>query len=178
MGIRDIQSTMRALGDTDIAAHSARFFKTGKGEYGEGDQFLGIRVPIVRRQARRFRDTPLATTLKLLQSRYHEERLLALLLMVQRFERGDDAERKAIYQAYLANTRYINGWDLVDGSAHQIVGGYLKNRSHRPLDRLARSKLLWERRIAMMATFLCSGPIFDLCHFKPSCFWIDHCDRP
>ena len=96
VGIREIQKTLRALGNPEIAAHSQRFFKTGKGEYGEGDQFLGIRVPVVRRQVRQFQDTPLATILKLLQSRYHEERLLALLLMVRRFERSDDSGRKAI----------------------------------------------------------------------------------
>ena len=150
--LRDIQSTLRQLGDPNIAEHSQRYFKTGPGEYGAGDQFLGIRVPVLRRHVRQFKDTPLPRILKLLHSRFHEERLFALLLLVRRFQRGDATERKAIYQAYLANTRYINNWDLVDSSAHHIVGGYLQQRSTKPLDRLARSKSLWERRIAIMAT--------------------------
>ena len=153
MTTREVQRALRALSDQDIAEHSQRFFKTGKGEYGEGDKFLGIRVPVLRKQVRQFQDLSLAQTLKLLKSPYHEERLFALLLLVHQFQRGDSDERKAIYHVYLTNTRFINNWDLVDASAHHIVGAYLSTRSRRPLKRLAKSKELWERRIAIMATY-------------------------
>jgi 3-methyladenine DNA glycosylase AlkD len=149
----EIQKTLRALGDADYAAHSQRFFKTGKGEYGEGDRFLGIRVPAIRQQVRIFRGLSLAQTLKLLQSRWHEERLFALLMLVDSFKRGDKDDRREIYRRYLDNTQYINNWDLVDLSAHHIVGGWLAERSRKPLYSLAASKLLWERRIAIIATF-------------------------
>ncbi len=147
-----IKRTLKALADPDIAAHSQRFFKTGTGQYGAGDKFLGIRVPVLRRHVREFQNTPLPQVLRLLRSPFHEERLFALLLMVRQFARGDAASQHAIYTAYLDNTAYINNWDLVDSSAHQIVGAYLAKRSRKPLDRLARSTLIWERRIAIMAT--------------------------
>lgn len=153
-----MQKAFRALGDSQIAAHSARFFKTGPGEYAEGDQFLGIRVPVTRAFARQHRDTAIESLFSLLKSKYHEERLLALILLVYRFERGDAADRSSIYASYLDNTAYVNNWDLVDSSAHQIVGAYLaqaKPASHRKdvLNKLAGSQNLWERRIAMIATY-------------------------
>ena len=151
MRANDITAVLRDLGDPAIAAHSQRFFKTGKGEYGEGDRFLGIRVPVIRKQAKQFKALPLGETRRLLRSPYHEARLCALFILVQRFARDADS-RRAIYEMYLGNTAYINGWDLVDGSAPQIVGGYLADRSRRPLYRLVRSNSLWERRIAIMAT--------------------------
>jgi 3-methyladenine DNA glycosylase AlkD len=144
--------TLRALGDPAIARHSQRFFKTGKGQYGAGDQFLGIRVPDLRRQARALETLPLGEVSKLLGSPFHEERLCALLILVRQFERGTDGDRAKIYARYLAQTPHVNNWDLVDSSAPQIVGGYLERRSRRPLYRLVRSKSLWERRIAIMAT--------------------------
>jgi 3-methyladenine DNA glycosylase AlkD len=148
-----ILERLQALGDGDIAAHSRKFFKTGKGEYGEGDLFLGIRVPKVRKCVREFRNTSLENTLHLLRSPYHEARLLALLLLVERYGRAPSAsEQRAIYLAYLKNTPFINNWDLVDSSAPQIVGAYLFTRNRSPLYKLARSKSLWERRIAMLAT--------------------------
>lgn len=130
-----------------------RFFKTGPGQYGEGDVFRGIRVPVLRQLVSRFSDVTLATVSALLKSKYHEDRLLALLMLVRMFQRGDDATQKQIYDLYLVNTRYINNWDHVDASAEHIVGGYLFTRSRVPLTKLARSKLLWERRIAILATF-------------------------
>jgi 3-methyladenine DNA glycosylase AlkD len=153
MDARTISRELHTLGDAAIAQHSQRFFKTGKGEYGEGDRFLGIRVPALRQRVRQLRDTPGAEIIKLLASRYHEERLFALLLMVDRFQRGDAGERQWIYRQYLAHTRYINNWDLVDSSAGKIVGAHLELRSRKPLYKLARSTSLWERRIAIMATF-------------------------
>ena len=152
MNARAISRVLRGLGDTDIAQHSQRFFKTGKGEYGEGDRFLGIRVPVLRQQIKHFREVALDEVLKLLTSKYHEERLFALLLLVDRFKRGNGEARSLIYRQYLNHTRYINNWDLVDSSADKIVGAYLEQRSRRPLYRLAKSTSLWERRIAIMAT--------------------------
>ena len=148
-----IQLELRKFSDPAIAEHSQRFFKTGKGEYGEGDRFLGVRVPVIRKLARKHRDLPVSVILRVLTSPYHEERLLALLMLVDRFERGDDKVKKNIYTAYLDNTRYINGWDLVDSSAHQVVGAYLLNRDRRKLNTLSRSKSLWERRISIIATY-------------------------
>ena len=153
MSARSISRVLRALGDADIAQHSQRFFKTGKGEYGEGDCFLGIRVPVLRQHVRQYRDVESEEALKLLSSRYHEERLFALLLLVDKFKRATAEEQTWIYKQYLANTQYINNWDLVDSSADKIVGAYLEQRSRKPLYKLAKSKSLWERRIAIMATF-------------------------
>jgi 3-methyladenine DNA glycosylase AlkD len=146
-------SRLRQLGDAEIAAHSQRFFKTGPGEYGEGDRFLGIRVPVLRRQAKSQRDTPLEESLKLLRSPFHEVRLFALLLWVDQFADGDEPTRETIYHHYLAHTCYINNWDLVDSSAAQIVGAYLHSRERSVLYRLAASDSLWERRISIMACF-------------------------
>jgi hypothetical protein len=112
---------LKGLGDGAIAAHSQRFFKTGKGEYGEGDRFLGIRVPVLRQQARRHKALPLTEVERLLTSAFHEARLLALLMLVEKYARGDAARRIHIYDHYLAHTRYSNNWDLVDTSAPSIV---------------------------------------------------------
>ena len=130
-----------------------RFFKTGPGQYGEGDRFIGVKVPEVRVVCRECRGAPLDVIQTLLRSKIHEERALALLMLVDAFAIGDDAQKRRIYELYLANTAFINNWDLVDCSAGQIVGGWLRGRSTAPLTRLARSKSLWERRIAMIATF-------------------------
>lgn len=144
----------QTLGDRDIAAHSQRFFKTGPGEYGQGDKFLGIRVPAIRKCVKEYRAISLPDTVELLKSPYHEARLLGLLILVAKYSRTrEDAEREAIYRSYLKHTEFINNWDLVDSSAEHIVGAYLFSRDRRPLYRLARSKSLWERRIAIMSTF-------------------------
>lgn len=153
MNARSISRVLRELGDADVAQHSQRFFKTGKGEYGEGDRFLGIRVPVLRQRVRQYRDVEPAEVLKLLASEFHEQRLFALLLLVDKFQRGTDSERGWIYKQYLANAQYINNWDLVDSSADKVVGAYLQQRSRKPLYKLAKSRSLWERRIAIIATF-------------------------
>ena len=153
MALLKAQKLLRELADPGIAQHSQRFFKTAKGQYGEGDLFLGIRVPVLRKQVAKFRAMSLDECLSILKSKYHEERLFALFLLVDRFKRGTDSEQKQIYDAYLAHTDFINNWDLVDSSAHLIVGEYLIARDKRPLHRLARSESLWERRIAMISTF-------------------------
>ena len=121
-----MRARLREQANPNIAAHSTRFFKTGRAGYAADDRFLGVRVPVVRNIAREFRGAPLAAALTLLRSRLHEERLLALVLMVDLFERGDDEARAAIYAQYLKHTpRYVNNWDLVDSSAYQIVGTFL-----------------------------------------------------
>jgi len=153
VSLKDVKAHMQELSNPKIAEHSLRFFKTGPGEYGEGDLFLGIRVPVTKKVARKFKELPVDEVLKLLKSKYHEERLLALIMLVNRFKKETDKEQKKIYEAYLSHTKYINNWDLVDGSAHQIVGGYLFERDRKPLYQLAKSKSLWERRISMIATY-------------------------
>jgi 3-methyladenine DNA glycosylase AlkD len=147
-----LKRALRSLGDAETARHAQRFFKTGPGEYGAGDKFLGVRVPELRKLAKSYDALALDDIAALLRSRYHEERLCALLMLVRRFERGTPSGQAEIYRRYLANTRYVDNWDLVDTSAPRIVGGYLEPRSRRPLYKLVRSKSLWERRIAIMAT--------------------------
>ena len=147
------RTALRECSDKSHARNLQRFFKTGPGEYGEGDQFLGVRVPAIRRVAGRYRDLPVTETLTLLQSAIHEERFLALVILTHKFRKGTSEEQSEIYREYLNNTQYVNNWDLVDTSAEHIVGAYLINRSRRPLYDLTRSDCLWERRIAIMATF-------------------------
>ena len=130
-----------------------RFFKTGPGEYGEGDTFIGVKVPNIRSVCGECRGISFDVVLDLLHSKIHEERLLALLMLVDAFQRGDEATRRRVYDIYLANTAFINNWDLVDASAGQIVGEWLHSRSRAPLLRLAKSRSLWERRIAVVATY-------------------------
>jgi 3-methyladenine DNA glycosylase AlkD len=151
--VREIQAELDELANAEIAAHSQRFFRTGSGEYGEGDRFLGIRVPVLRKAAKRHREVSLSDVVTLLKSAWHEQRLLALLLLVLKFERGAGDQQKEIFQLYSDHLQYVNNWDLVDSSAHQIIGGYLHGRSQRLLDRLAKSKVLWERRVAIIATY-------------------------
>lgn len=154
MTAKDISKALRALGNRQIADHSQRFFKTGPGQYGEGDRFLGIRVPDIRLRAKAFDPfVSLSETLRLLHSPFHEERLCALLMMVRKFEKGQPAEKQIIFKAYLENTSAVNNWDLVDLSAHHIVGTHLLDRSANRLCRLAQSDNLWERRIAVVATY-------------------------
>ena len=153
MTSKQIHFALARLGDPDIAAHSRRFFKTGKGEYGEGDKFLGIRVPVLRRKAKEFKYAPLLEILRVLTSTFHEERLLALFILVNKFSKGQPQERREIYELYLKNTKYINNWDLVDSSAGYIVGAYLADKDKKPIYRMAKSINLWERRIAIMSTF-------------------------
>ncbi len=148
-----LRAALRAAADPVRAAASARFFKTGKGEYAEGDVFLGVTVPEQRRLVRAAGAVSLAESLLLLASGAHEERLVALLTMVRAFERGDAAARTAIAKAYLAHLRWVDNWDLVDSSSPQILGTWLLPRDRKVLRRLSCSKVLWERRVAIVATF-------------------------
>ncbi len=148
-----IRKALAPLANAGQAQHAQRFFKTGRGEYAEGDRFLGIRVPVLRRLVGGLRGVALSQILPLLKSVWHEERLLALLMLVDRYRRGDARERARIYALYLRHTKYINNWDLVDSSASYILGAHLALRDKQPLYRMARSKNLWQRRIAIMSTF-------------------------
>jgi 3-methyladenine DNA glycosylase AlkD len=150
---QEISSLLRTLADPERAAHSARYFKTGPGEYGEGDRFLGIRVPEIRAQVKKCEAVTLKDIQTLLKSALHEERLFALLLLVRKFAKGDDKEKAAVYDLYVNNMDRVNNWDLVDSSASQIVGGYLVARDRQILYKLAKSASVWERRIAVIATF-------------------------
>ncbi len=147
-----IQNELRRLGNNEIAEHSQRFFKTGKGEYGDGDKFLGIRVPILRKFAKKYNGTSVEDVSKLLKSQFHEERLLALIMLVGLFKRAKEKDQKSIYDFYLDNTQFINNWDLVDCSAEHIVGVFLYVIDKEPLYTLADSNNLWERRISIMST--------------------------
>jgi 3-methyladenine DNA glycosylase AlkD len=149
----DICIRLHVLGDRERAQILQRFFKTSPGEYGEGDIFVGLRVPEVRKLAKEYQMTAISEIIQLLQSPIHEARLLALIILVRAYMRGDDSIQNRIYNLYIKNTRFINNWDLVDISAEHIVGSYLKYRSRSPLHSLAVSNLLWDRRISIMATF-------------------------
>jgi 3-methyladenine DNA glycosylase AlkD len=149
----NICSRLQALGDPERARVLQRFFKTGRGEYGEGDLFIGLRVPETRKLARQYQSLSLPETLQLLQSPIHEARFLALLILISAYQQGAAALQEQIYTLYLQNTQCINSWDLVDVSAENIVGAHLRYRNRSPLHELAASSLLWERRIAIIATF-------------------------
>lgn len=144
-----IRRRLRALGDPEGAIGAARFFKTGPGQYGEGDRFYGLNAAAIRKVEREFAALSLDEIEKLLESEWHEERLVALLLMVRRYR----TDPESIYEMYLRRTDRINNWDLVDCSAADIVGAHLMDRSRAPLKKLAKSKSLWERRIAIVATY-------------------------
>lgn len=149
----DLKKEVRKLRNPQKAKILKGFFKTGRGEYGEGDVFLGITVPQSRAIAKRYTKLSLVDTKKLLASRIHEERLIALLILVENFKKDSKQEKEKIYNFYLSSTKYINNWDLVDLSAEKIVGAYLTLKPKTILKKLARSKNIWERRIAIVSTF-------------------------
>jgi 3-methyladenine DNA glycosylase AlkD len=151
---RTVRRALRQFGSPQRALGAARFFKTGKGEYGEGDIFIGCTVPEQRLVARQFRALPLDEVDELLTSEIHEERLTALLILVHQFTTTHDASvRQRIFRLYMKRLAHINNWDLVDSSAEYIVGGWLEDKDRALLDKLAGSKHLWSRRVAMLATF-------------------------
>jgi len=153
MDLQALKNDFRRAADPARARLLGGFFKTGRGEYAEGDKFLGLSVPATRALVKKHSALPLEAAEELLSSPWHEHRLAALLLLCEKYRTGGQAEKKAIYETYLANTRRINNWDLVDLSAPRIVGGWLKDKSRAVLYRLAASPILWERRIAMLACF-------------------------
>jgi 3-methyladenine DNA glycosylase AlkD len=151
--LREVRATLRAAADPERAIGVARFFKTGKGDYGEGDRFLGINVPTLRAIVGKARDLSHEDTLKLLASPWHEERAVALMLMVDAHERATERGKAALHRDYLANTAFVNNWDLVDLSARELVGYHVARKGTRLIEKLAGSSSLWERRIAMIATY-------------------------
>jgi 3-methyladenine DNA glycosylase AlkD len=148
-----IQSRLEGLSDEETAVILQRFFKTGPGQYGEGDRFRGVRVPSLRKLCREFPYAGLNEAAKLLGSEWHEDRMLALLMLVDRYRMADEDERGEIYLFYRSQTSRINNWDLVDLSAPNIVGRHLHGLDPGPLYRFANSESLWERRIAIVSTF-------------------------
>ena len=153
MSLSDLISSLKTSANKEQAKVLQRFFKTGTGEYGEGDIFLGIKVPALRNIARQHLDLTLDELQQLIISPIHEERMSALMILVIRFPKGKPEEKEKIYKFYLKNAKNINNWDLVDLSAPQIVGGYLIDKDKKILEKLAVSKNLWEKRISMLASF-------------------------
>jgi len=153
MTAQEIKTKLGKLADKEKAKILQGFFKTGPGHYGEGDVFLGITVPVLRKVVKECGATSLPDAIQLLRSAIHEERLLALLLLIHAYTNTHDSLKGKIYDLYLKNTPYINNWDLVDLSAPNIVGNYLMDKSREPLYALARSRGLWKKRIAILATF-------------------------
>lgn len=149
----DALAELRALGNPADAAFLQRFFKTGKGQYGEGDVFLGIRVPATRKVATKYQQLPLSELGKLLRRPEHEARLLAVIILTLQYPKADAATRQKIFEFYLKHTKYINNWDIVDVSAPNVVGAHLYDEGDTQLlDELAASSSLWERRIAIVGT--------------------------
>jgi len=153
MSLVNLRAEVRKKADSKRAKLLSGFFKTGKGEYGEGDIFVGITVPQSRKIAAKYRNLKHSDLKILLKSKLHEERLIALLILVHNYTAGTFEEKKKIFNFYLKSTRYINNWDLVDLSAHKIIGDYLINKPKTKLYLLAKSKNLWERRISVISTF-------------------------
>jgi 3-methyladenine DNA glycosylase AlkD len=153
MPLKDFRLQLKKARNKKTAETLSWFFKTGKGEYGEGDKFLGIKVPQIREIAKANKDLGMPEIKEALQSKYHEERLCALFILVDKYTKGNDETREQIYRFYLANTKSINNWDLVDLTAPNILGKHLLARDRRILLKLAKSQHLWERRISILATF-------------------------
>jgi 3-methyladenine DNA glycosylase AlkD len=147
-----IQTQLHDIADPAIALSSQRFFKTAPGQYGAGDIFLGIKVPTLRALVKEFQGVSLTIISALLKSKFHEERLFALLLLIDFYQNTSEANKQSAYDLYLSHAAHINNWDLVDVSAPHIVGDFLANRSRQPLYQLVASKSLWERRIAIVST--------------------------
>ncbi len=152
-GLDNLKKELRAHADPERAKTSAWFFKTGKGQYGEGDKFLGLTMPLQRKIVAKYHDLSFAEIEKLLNDPYHEMRMAAVLVLVAQFAKGDKEKQKNVFDFYLAHAKQINNWDLVDASAEYVVGAYLYNRDKKILTTLAQSQNLWERRIAIISTF-------------------------
>jgi 3-methyladenine DNA glycosylase AlkD len=158
-----LRSELQKKADPKQAALLQRYFKTGPGQYGEGDVFLGLKVGDVRKVAKEYKKMPFKEVQESLHSKFHEERLAALLILVQKFEKGSEEERQKVFDFYLKNAKWVNNWDLVDLSAPNIVGAYLLERDRAVLYKLARSQILWEKRISILATlaFIKEGQFED-----------------
>ncbi|MBW2990249.1 DNA alkylation repair protein [Candidatus Woesearchaeota archaeon] len=153
MNAQTVKKALQTLANPNQAKLLQRFFKTGPGEYGEGDVFLGIKVPVQRKVANKFKDLSLKEVQVLLNSRIHEHRMVALFILIDKYKKADSKVKKQIFDLYLKNTKNINNWDLIDLSAPSIVGNYLLDKKKDILYKLAHSKSLWEKRISILATF-------------------------
>ncbi len=153
MSLKKLKFDLRKYSDKKKAEILQRFFKTGPGEYAEGDIFLGITVPMLRILSKRYQSLAFNETLQLLKSQIHEERLLSLLILILKYRKVGLSDKRKIYKAYLNHSKYVNNWDLVDVSAKHIIGDFLKDKDRTPIYKLARSDSLWERRIAILSTF-------------------------
>ena len=150
---KTITNELQALSDAEKREIFPKFFKAGKGEYGEGDRFLGVTVPNIRAIAKLHKDVSIEEIRKLIQSEWHEVRLCALIIMVEKSKKKDEALRKELFNLYLSQTERINNWDLVDLSCRFIIGEYLLDKSRDILYHLAQSPLLWDNRIAIVSTY-------------------------
>ncbi len=150
---RQAHTALIALANPDKATVLAVFFKTGEGQYAEGDRFLGLLVPAIRKLAKQFRDLSLPDCERLLNSPYNDERLLSLLILVGQYQQGDADLKEQVYRLYLKKRGQVNNWNLVDSSAPSIVGAHLIGQNRSLLYELAQSDSLWDRRIALLATF-------------------------
>jgi 3-methyladenine DNA glycosylase AlkD len=149
----DISQELQKCASPKKAKILSGFFKTGKGEYGEGDKFIGVVVPEIRKISKKHLDLSLKEIEKHLHSKIHEERLVALLILVEKFKKADEKEKKEIFDFYLKNTKHTNNWDLIDLTAPSIVGAYLLNKDKKILYYMSTSESIWEKRIAIMSTF-------------------------
>lgn len=165
MSFQDLKKDIRKNASKERARASARFFKTGKGEYGEGDRFLGLTMGEVRKLSKQYRNLDFSHVVKLLESSWHEERMIGLLILVLRYEEAKSVpEKRTVFDFYIAHREAVNSWDLVDATTPNIVGDFLSQQKNRDiLYRFARSKNLWERRMAILATyrFVRSGDFHD-----------------
>ena len=152
MSLAELKKKIRLFADREIAETSKWFFKTGKGEYGEGDKFIGLNVPTQRKLAREFKDLTLTDLAQLLKSPIHEERLISLFILVDKYSKADEKTKDDIFKFYFRNRKRINNWDLVDLSAPKILGKHLLKKDRTILFKFAVSKNLWERRIAILST--------------------------
>lgn len=152
--LSDLQTEIRDLANPKRAESSMWFFKTEKGEYGAHDLFFGLTVPMQRTLSKKYKDLPLSDCEQLLRSKYHEDRLIALFILILQYKKADESLQKSIYEIYMQNIKHINNWDLVDVSAPHIVGQYLldKKDERKVLYRLAKSDSLWEKRISIVST--------------------------
>ena len=171
-----ILSELFSVGTPEKAAHLQKFFKTGPGQYGEGDVFIGVVVPHTRSIAKANLQTPLAEIRKLLKSKYHEARLCALLILTERFKKAPEKERKEIFTFYLKNTTCVNNWDLVDLSCPTVVGEYLLDKNRDILYKLAESECLWEQRISIVSTyaFIRENDFYDTLELSKKLFTHKH----
>jgi 3-methyladenine DNA glycosylase AlkD len=151
--LSELRRKIKSTSNPDVAKTMQWFFKTGKGDYGEGDVFAGLKVPTQRKLAREFRDLSLTDLKILLNSPVHEERLISLFILVDKYDKGDEKEKEVIFSFYLKNRKGINNWDLVDLSAPKIIGKHLLKKDKDLLFKFALSKNLWERRIAVLSTY-------------------------